>query len=108
MSITAGIDVGSTYTKAIILDQDRQVLGRDLRPTGFKLAEVSMRAHEAPPSTVRRIVPSRPTNQHTEPEGADPAGSSGPALASWRVHVTPPSAECTRPPSSVTRHTAVS
>ena len=47
MIITAGIDVGSTYTKAIILDEDRQVLGRDLRPTGFKLAEVSKRAYEA-------------------------------------------------------------
>jgi len=47
MNITAGIDVGSTYTKAIILNEDRQVLGRDLRPTGFKLAEVSRRAYEA-------------------------------------------------------------
>ncbi len=41
MSITAGIDVGSTYTKAIILDEKREVLGRDIRPTGFKLTEVS-------------------------------------------------------------------
>ena len=67
-----------------------------------------MRFHEAPPSMVRRMVPLRPTNQQTEPEGADPAVSSDPVLASWRVHVTPRSDECSRPPSPVARHVAVS
>lgn len=47
MTVTAGIDVGSTYTKAIIIDQDRKILGRDLRPTGFKLTQVSRAAYEA-------------------------------------------------------------
>ena len=41
MTITVGIDVGSTYAKAIILDEERNILGRDIRPTGFKLGEVS-------------------------------------------------------------------
>jgi predicted CoA-substrate-specific enzyme activase len=41
MTITAGIDVGSTYTKAVIIDGDRTILGRDSRPTGFRLSEVS-------------------------------------------------------------------
>ena len=41
MSITAGIDVGSSYTKTIVVDSDLQILGRDIRPSGFKLAEVS-------------------------------------------------------------------
>jgi len=27
MTITAGIDVGSTYTKAVLLDEDGKVLG---------------------------------------------------------------------------------
>jgi predicted CoA-substrate-specific enzyme activase len=40
MSITAGIDVGSTYTKAVILE-DQAVLGRAMKATGFKLTEVS-------------------------------------------------------------------
>ncbi len=44
MTITAGIDIGSTYTKAIIIDEGREILGRDLRPTGFKLAEAARRA----------------------------------------------------------------
>ena len=30
MSITAGIDVGSTYTKAIVLDSENRILGRRL------------------------------------------------------------------------------
>jgi predicted CoA-substrate-specific enzyme activase len=34
----AGIDIGSTYSKAIILDQQREVVGTAVRRTGFKLA----------------------------------------------------------------------
>jgi predicted CoA-substrate-specific enzyme activase len=45
MSYTAGIDIGSTYTKAVILDQDNQIVSRALQPTGFKLAEVSERVY---------------------------------------------------------------
>jgi predicted CoA-substrate-specific enzyme activase len=44
MTHTAGIDVGSTYTKAVILDGDRRIVSRAMLPTGFKLAEVSGRA----------------------------------------------------------------
>jgi len=39
MTITAGIDVGSTYIKAILLDEHRRILCRNMRPTGFRLAE---------------------------------------------------------------------
>jgi (R)-2-hydroxyacyl-CoA dehydratese activating ATPase len=44
MSITAGIDVGSTYTKAVVIADGGEILGRALRPTGFRLAEASERA----------------------------------------------------------------
>ena len=44
MIYTAGIDVGSTYTKAVILGEDDQIKGRGLINTGFKLAEVGGRA----------------------------------------------------------------
>ena len=44
MTITAGIDVGSTYTKAVVTDDDDQILGRALRTTGFRLAEASEHA----------------------------------------------------------------
>lgn len=47
MSATAGIDIGSTYTKTILLEDGREILARDIRPTGFKLAEVSRRSFEA-------------------------------------------------------------
>lgn len=40
--ITAGIDVGSTYTKAVLFDGDR-VVGRSLSRTGFRLAEAARR-----------------------------------------------------------------
>jgi predicted CoA-substrate-specific enzyme activase len=45
MTITAGIDVGSTYTKAVVIDDTHEILGRALRPTGFKLTEVSRQAY---------------------------------------------------------------
>jgi predicted CoA-substrate-specific enzyme activase len=41
MNYVAGIDVGSTYTKALILDQDFQIAGRTMKSTGFKLAQVA-------------------------------------------------------------------
>lgn len=44
MSHTAGIDVGSTYTKAIIISSDGEIAGRSLRRTGFKLAEAAEQA----------------------------------------------------------------
>ena len=43
MTLTAGIDVGSTYTK-VVLVEDGRIVGRCLRPTGFRLDEV---AHDA-------------------------------------------------------------
>ncbi len=44
MSYTAGIDIGSTYTKAVVLSDDGRLAGRGLTNTGFKLAEAGERA----------------------------------------------------------------
>ncbi len=41
MSITAGIDIGSRYTKAVIFGGEGQVLARAVRLTGFRLARVA-------------------------------------------------------------------
>lgn len=46
MNYTAGIDVGSTYTKALILSEDNQIVGRAMANTGFKLTEVSEKAFQ--------------------------------------------------------------
>lgn len=46
MTYTAGIDVGSTYTKALILSDTYHIVGWALEKTGFKLAEVSRRAYQ--------------------------------------------------------------
>ncbi len=40
---TAGIDVGSTYTKALVLREDGAIVGTAVEPTGFRLAEVAAR-----------------------------------------------------------------
>ena len=37
MNFFAGIDVGSTYTKAIVLDESGAIAGRGIQATGFKL-----------------------------------------------------------------------
>jgi predicted CoA-substrate-specific enzyme activase len=44
MSHTAGLDIGSTYTKAVIVGEDGAILGRGMEPTGFKLAQAAERA----------------------------------------------------------------
>jgi len=41
---TAGIDVGATYTKAVVIDADRNVLAWTMARTGFDLAGASERA----------------------------------------------------------------
>jgi len=46
MSYSAGIDVGSTYTKAVILDGNGRPVGRSMMKTGFKLAEAARRVYE--------------------------------------------------------------
>ena len=47
MRLTAGIDVGSTYTKAILLDEHNVIVSRALSPTGFKLADVARLVYQA-------------------------------------------------------------
>jgi (R)-2-hydroxyacyl-CoA dehydratese activating ATPase len=47
MIITAGIDVGSTYTKAVVLDEHNVILGHVLNNTGFKLGEVSRQVYQS-------------------------------------------------------------
>ena len=48
MIYTAGIDVGSTYVKALIVGEDYEIVGRAMEPTGFKFTEVAEKAyHEA-------------------------------------------------------------
>lgn len=37
--LVAGVDVGSTQTKAVVMDEARQVVGRGLTDTGAKLSE---------------------------------------------------------------------
>ena len=45
MSITAGIDIGSTHAKAIVFSREGEVLGRAVNPTGFRLAEIAEKTH---------------------------------------------------------------
>ena len=47
MTITAGIDIGSTYSKAIILGDGRQTLGSSLSKTGFRLGEIAEKVYDA-------------------------------------------------------------
>ncbi len=46
MTITAGLDIGSTYAKVVILDDHKEIIGKALSPTGFKLTEVSHRVYD--------------------------------------------------------------
>ena len=47
MILTAGIDVGSTYTKAVIVNGNGEILAQALNSTGFKLAEVARQVYES-------------------------------------------------------------
>jgi predicted CoA-substrate-specific enzyme activase len=41
MAYTIGLDIGSTYTKAVILDGDHRIVGRAMQATGSKLQEAA-------------------------------------------------------------------
>ncbi|MCL1592845.1 MAG: acyl-CoA dehydratase activase [Actinomycetia bacterium] len=41
MIITAGLDIGSTYTKALLQNEEGEILSKAMIPTGFKLQEVA-------------------------------------------------------------------
>ncbi len=41
MTIVAGIDVGSTYTKAVLSKEDGTIVGSVMLPTGFRIPEVA-------------------------------------------------------------------
>lgn len=47
MTVTAGIDVGSTYTKVTLMDENHKVIARTMQPTGFKLGAVAERCFAA-------------------------------------------------------------
>ncbi|MCP4356855.1 MAG: 2-hydroxyglutaryl-CoA dehydratase [Chloroflexi bacterium] len=47
MSYTAGIDVGTTYTKAVILRDGEEIVGRAMGNTGFKLDAAARKAYTA-------------------------------------------------------------
>lgn len=41
MTYTAGIDVGSTYTKVVLIDERSEPVAMAMNPTGFKLTEIA-------------------------------------------------------------------
>ena len=46
MDYTLGLDVGSTYTKAVILDENKDILAHKMAQTGSKLKEVAQQVTE--------------------------------------------------------------
>ncbi len=46
MGITAGIDVGATYTKAVLLDDNDKIVARQLSKTGYKPGEVAEQTYD--------------------------------------------------------------
>jgi activator of 2-hydroxyglutaryl-CoA dehydratase len=46
MKCVAGLDVGSTYTKAAILNSEGDLIGRAMQNTGFKLDEASRKVFD--------------------------------------------------------------
>src|SRR5512142_1598765 len=47
MTFTAGIDVGSTYTKAVIFSDEGRIVGRGMLNTGFRLGDAAKKAYYA-------------------------------------------------------------
>jgi len=46
MTFTAGVDLGSTYAKAAIVDADGRLVGRSMLATGFRLTEAAQSVYD--------------------------------------------------------------
>ncbi|MDA8271129.1 MAG: acyl-CoA dehydratase activase [Actinomycetota bacterium] len=46
MGITAGIDVGTTYTKALLLNDENEIIARKLNKTGYKPGDVAEQTYD--------------------------------------------------------------
>ena len=46
MIITAGVDIGSTYSMAMIQTEEGEIIGRAMLPTGFRLTEVARKVYD--------------------------------------------------------------
>jgi predicted CoA-substrate-specific enzyme activase len=46
VTITAGLDVGSTYTKVVLQSDDGSILGKAAAPTGFRLREMARETYD--------------------------------------------------------------
>jgi len=53
--LVAGVDVGSTVTKAVVLGEDRRILGRGLLPTGANVVRAAERAFRAALFAIERV-----------------------------------------------------
>lgn len=66
MTRVLGLDVGATYTKGVVMDEERRVLARSLVKTGFNLAAAAEKAY------AHTLV-----EAHLEPEQVDYVASTG-------------------------------
>ncbi|MFV1999298.1 MAG: acyl-CoA dehydratase activase [Acidimicrobiia bacterium] len=46
MIITAGMDIGSTYTKALLQTEDGEIVAKAMVPTGFRLKEIARATYD--------------------------------------------------------------
>lgn len=46
MTYTAGIDMGSTYAKAIVMNEEGQIVGKGIRATGFNLPKAAREVYD--------------------------------------------------------------
>jgi (R)-2-hydroxyacyl-CoA dehydratese activating ATPase len=44
--VTAGLDIGSTYAKALLQNEDGEILAKTMQPTGFRLQEIARTVYD--------------------------------------------------------------
>ena len=87
MTYASGIDIGSTYTKAVILEENGTIRGRFMMPTGFQLAEAAAHAHREAAANAGLAVTRSSSPTSTSPisprqRAARPRSSRAPGLSS--------------------------
>ena len=104
MAYAAGVDVGSTQTKAVVVDEAGQIVGRALGPTGANMRAVSALNRIDIPMLWRAVVraPQKrkggPVVSILAPRNQSPAGRAGElasaGLSAASIETTDGSIEC--------------
>ena len=90
MAYASGVDVGSTQTKAVILDESRRIVGRSLMATGANVVTAAQNAFAAALEQASVLESAAPMRRSQSRREKDATGAYSNSPASSQDHASRP------------------